>query len=89
MYELHDYRFGMMMGGGRDIWGLTGKVYGHPHVKPGSFRMVSTPTAFDEANEIVTTTSGSVYKLINPAGDKKKIFDEISEVMIRGSYEVR
>lgn len=86
MMELHDYRFGMNMIGGfrNDVWALCGRVYGRKGFKNGDHIYVSTPTSLDEENEILTTYSGSQYKLVNPSGDKTKIFTEIKTAIEKG-----
>ena len=88
MMELHNYGFSMTLRGGyhNDVWMLSGNVYGRIGYNPGDKIHVSTPRHFDEENEIVTTYSGSKYKLINPNGNKDEIFKEIKNVIRRGYY---
>jgi hypothetical protein len=79
MYELHDYRFSMILQGGweGDVWALGGRVFGKPGFDSGDFIHVSTPVAYDPVSEVVTTRSGSKYKLVNP---------EILDTIERGGY---
>lgn len=89
MIELHNYRFMMNMCGGykNDIWGLYGNVYNHPRFPPGDEVMVSTPVDLDEVNHRIITKSGSMYQLMNPAGNQEEIYKEIRQVIARGHYE--
>lgn len=90
MYELHNYRFTMFMRGGckSDIWGLSGNAFGNPRLDSRHTSFVSCPVEYDHENEIVTTTSGSKYKLVNPAAPKDEIVKEILDVIERGGYSL-
>lgn len=90
MFELHNYRFMMLLGFGQDLWTLHGRVFGrYPEYFDGEPIHVSTPVHLDRDHEILTTHSGSKYKLMNPDGNKEDIFDEIEETIQRGCYTVR
>ncbi len=65
VYELYNWSYRMNMGCGIDVWGLCGTVFGKPGFEDGSFMWTSCPVEFDEINMIVTTYSGSKYKLMN------------------------
>lgn len=86
IYELHNYRFLMHMRGGYmgDLWMLHGYVYGKPGFEPGDGVFVSTPQSLD--GDILTTYSGSHYKLVNPDGDEEDIKAEINDVIKQGKY---
>lgn len=86
MTELHDYRFAMYMRIGGDVWGLWGRVYGHPTFADGQEIMVSVPRVFDEVNMVITTYSGSKYKLVNCAAWDVAVHQEIRSVIKRGDY---
>lgn len=86
IYELHNYRFSMNMRGGYmgDLWMLGGQVYGKPGFEDGGQIFVSVPQSLD--GDIMTTYSGSHYRLVNAGGDEDEIKDEINEVIKQGKY---
>lgn len=88
MYELHDYRFMMHIRGGGDLWCLSGKVHGRPGFDPDERVLVSHPTSYDAENDVITTYSGSKYKLVDPAVPKEEIVGEILNAIKNGGYEV-
>lgn len=88
VFELHNYRFTMHMLGGfqNDVWALSGNVYGKPGFGPGEFLFTSTPVAYDSDTDVVTTYSGSRYKLVNPAVKKDEVVRDILNAIENG-YE--
>ncbi len=87
IYELHNYHFSMLMAGGyySDMWVLSGNVYGRrPFYFDGEPIHVSTPQKLE--GDILTTYSGSHYRLVNAYGNEGDIKAEINEVIKRGKY---
>lgn len=81
IYELQDYHFRLVY---NDRLWLTGKVYGRPGYENGSSVYLSTPKSLD--GDILTTYSGSRYRLINAGGIEEVIRAEINKVISQGHY---
>lgn len=87
MFELHNWRYRVLMSIGGDRWGLSGRIFGNPKFPEGSENFTSTPKEFDEINMIVTTYSGSKYKLINCDGNLERQKEYIREDVIKSKQE--
>lgn len=78
MKELHNWKYIVEFCGGYDRWRLSGIN------QDGKDIVTSTPVAFDSMEKIVTTKSGSQYKLINCAANEEEQIRYILEDVERG-----
>jgi len=88
MYEIYNVRYNMVLSGGGDIWALGGNVVGHPRFETGKHVMPSNPVEFDEVNDVLTTTSGSKYKIMSYGVDRDSVVAQIKKDILNGGYEV-
>jgi hypothetical protein len=58
-----------LIGGPKDLWKLTGLVVGHKSFMDGDEISVSQPVHFNRKEMVVTTKSGSKYKLEECGGN--------------------
>lgn len=79
MYQLENWRYHVRMQCGGDVWAISGQVVDRPGWQPYSQITISQPVNFDEQNMVVTTYSGSQYKLGYCAGNLKQQIDYIKE----------
>lgn len=75
MVELHQVRYLPYQGAGFDR--LAGRVIGHPHYRDGIMVWVSHPVAFDIRDSVLTTTSGSEYRIKSWGDDPESVIDRI------------
>ncbi len=71
-----------------DMWALGGNVVGNPKFPTGKHIMTSVPVAFDEANDVMTTTSGSKYKIMSYDVDRDLVVAQIKKDIANGGYEI-
>lgn len=85
MIELHDATYMMQLGGGKDVWRLTGKVYNHPNFPPGHSVFPSVPKSFNE--DILTTLSGSQYRIVSYF-NRERVVKQINKDIANNGYEL-
>lgn len=86
MYELHEARYQMILRGQGDVWALHGHVHNHPKFEPHHYIAISTPVEFDPETNVVTTKSGSEYKLVD--GFDPAIIEQLTQDIDNGGYEI-
>ena len=86
MLKIYDLRYQMELRGGGDVWRLYGKCPEHPNSSHGDI-CPSTPTSFDEANDVLTTASGRKYKVVS-YWDRTKVVEQIKKDIANGGYDV-
>lgn len=79
MIEIYDFRYEITQYGPCDRWSPKGIVFKHHYIVDGDTACISKPMLFDEENLIITTYSGSIYKIMSFLGDKEKQINWIKE----------
>jgi len=79
---LWNVQFKMELGGSCDVFRLCG-IYDFNQI------MTSPPAALDEKTMIMTTQSGSRYKLKTFSAKKEDVINEIKECIERGGFDVK
>jgi hypothetical protein len=82
MKEIFDFRYLMELRGGGDVW----RPFGNTPTM--GQRYLSTPVEFDEDNDILTTASGSVYKIQSYAVNREEVIAQIKKDIANGGCEV-
>jgi hypothetical protein len=77
----------MEIRGGGDIWRIVGLCPEHPKSNEQGEVCPSSPVAFDEETMIMTTYSGSKYKLVSFIS-KENFLEQLREDVKRIGYEV-
>lgn len=79
--NLYDVRYQMDIGGGFDVWRI------HGTLEDGQMRMTSSPIQYDRENAILTTHTGSRYKIQSFIGEAEKTIAQIEKDIAKGGYE--
>ena len=86
---LDNWHFKMDLGGGvhGDCWRIQAECYGHPNYASGELILPSCPVSLE--GDMMTGKSGKIYQLgnIHPEADEKYQREQLSEAVIRGSWE--
>lgn len=85
-FNLSDAQYATEVGFLFDAWRLFGKT-DRPGFPDGVY--TSTPAAFDEETDTMTTASGTVYHIVSFATDKASVVAQIKEDIVRGGFRIR
>jgi hypothetical protein len=86
--RLENWRYTVRMCCSGDSWCLSGEAYGHPRFPPGHSVSTSSPVSFNKQDMVVTTYSGSIYKLGECAGNLEEQLHYIEEDVERARKQM-
>lgn len=81
MKHIYDVRYGMLLGGGRDVWRILATN------DQGESKWLSVPVEYDQNTDVLKTHSGSIYHIQSFQMDKEEFVKQVTEDIKNKSYK--